>query len=67
MKVLRFKGKDLEWTVPVNEVPVCVKSVLRSRWKEFIVAIDEAAGADSGRTNADVAMIIQFEKSYKAN
>ena len=68
MKVLSFEcGKPL-WSIPVNELSIDIKRMLRMQWREFINQIDdlfESNTADDTGTG-DAAVLAMLEKLFAA-
>ncbi len=46
MKILRFKGNEQEWTIPLRELSKELRSTLRMKSREFIQLLNQIDDRD---------------------
>ncbi|MBX9691801.1 MAG: hypothetical protein K2Z81_05410 [Cyanobacteria bacterium] len=61
MKVLRFSCGQPEWSVPLDELSIDMKRMLRVQWREFIRGLEVG---DSDLDQIDPDVIAMLERMY---
>jgi hypothetical protein len=65
MKILRFKGNEQEWTIPLMELSDELKRNLRLKSMEFINLLNQVDDAET-RSSVASADVITLDRIFKA-
>lgn len=65
MKILRFKGNEQEWTIPLMELSDELKRNLRLKSMEFINLLNQIDDAEL-RSSVAGANVITLDRIFKA-